>query len=113
LSENISVKICLADGVRRIFVSLLCGSAQQAFGSFGVSFYVLALEESLAERIILFSNPVNYCPHKKTALLFLQRDEKRSGCQTATAPLKMQASSLFQRKIYIALLAFGQSFLPL
>ena len=51
MSKDISVKICLAEGVRRIFISLLCGAAQQALGSFGISFYILALEKGFAEQI--------------------------------------------------------------
>ena len=62
MSKDISVKICLAEGVRRIFVALLCGTAQQALGSFGISFYVLALEEGFAEQVfgvlvIVFDSP--------------------------------------------------------
>ena len=51
MSENISIEIRLAEGVRRIFISLLCGAAQQALSSFGISFNVLALEEGFAEQI--------------------------------------------------------------
>ena len=51
MSENISVEICLAEAVRCIFVALLCGAAQQTLSSFGISFYVLALEKGFTEQI--------------------------------------------------------------
>ena len=51
MGEDISVEICFAEGVRRIFVFLLCGTAEQALGSFGIPFYVIAFEENFAEQI--------------------------------------------------------------
>ena len=51
MSKDISVKICFTECVRCIFISLLCGAAEQALGSFGISFYILALEEGFAEQV--------------------------------------------------------------